>query len=92
MDKDIRYITGVYFSVSSRSVYLRSPRKITRETTKCFYTEDGTRFLKSELNYPVVKNFYGECRVEVTMVDGTEVQLKKALYDWLMDAARSVLG
>jgi hypothetical protein len=69
---------------------VKIPFKITRETENCFFTESGSRYLKSEIGEPVLKSRTQYPYIELIMVDADEEILREELSKWFTNKAHYI--
>ena len=84
------YINSIVYLFGTREVIVRKPSKIVRETAKCFFTEDGYRWVKSEIGVPRLKSPTHYTYIELAMVDADEKILREELSKWFSTKAYEV--
>ena len=84
-------ITIICYQFHNRKVTVKIPFKIARETEKCFFIEQGNRFLKSEIGKPIIKSVTQYPYVELIMVDANEETLRKELSKWFTEEAARII-
>lgn len=82
-------ITSAIYSIARNKVVIKQPFEITDETKKVYYV-GCHRYLKEEIGRPILRSITNYPYVEITMIDATESELRKALSDWLIDRAFKV--
>lgn len=76
-----------YFDVAGIGVY---ESEITRETPKCYFTEDGERHHKDKLNKPILYSATNYPYIMVTMVDADQPTLKSKIREWFDKKANEI--
>ena len=84
-------ITSIFYTFHNGRVIVKVPFKIARETENCFFTENGCRYLKSEIGEPILKSRTTYPYIELVMVDADEKTLREELSKWFTDEAHYVL-
>ena len=80
---------GVYL-FHTNEVIIKVPFKIASETNKCYFIEQGNRFLKSEIGLPILKSATTYPYIELVMVDADENTLRNGLSRWFTDKASAI--
>lgn len=80
-------ITSIYYLIHDCKVIVKVPFKIVRETDKCFFIEQGNRYLKSEIGKPILKSGAQYPYIELVMIDADEATLRKELSKWFTNEA-----
>jgi hypothetical protein len=83
-------ITIAVYLFDIDKVVIKVPFKIVRETDKCFFIEQGNRYLKSEIGKPVLKSATTYPYVEIVMIDSDEETLKRELSKWFSNKALNI--
>lgn len=83
-------ITSIYYLFHNNQVIIKIPFKIERETEKCFFTENGCRYLKDDIGKPFLKSATQYPYIELVMVDANEETLREELSKWFNDKAYQV--
>ena len=82
-------ITTAIYSFHYNEVWVKVPFEIVRETEKCYYINHG-RYLKSEINKPILKSATTYPYVELVMVDADEGTLREKLSEWFTNKAYEI--
>lgn len=85
-------ITSIYYTFHNGKVIVKIPFKIVKETENCFFTEGGSRYLKSEIGEPILKSRTQYPYIELVMVDADEKTLREELSKWFADEALYILN
>ena len=86
-------ITIAIYSFHYNEVFVKVPFEIARETDKCYYVNNGnsyTRYLKSEINKPILRSVTSYPYIELVMVDANEETLRDELSKWFTNKAYDV--
>jgi hypothetical protein len=83
-------ITIAIYSFDDNKVIVKTPFEIVQETDKCFFIEQGNRYLKSNIGKPMLKSATTYPYVEIIMIDADEETLKKELSKWFSNKALHV--
>ena len=86
-------ITIAIYSFHYNEVWVKVPFEITRESEKCYYVGNGnhyTRYLKSEINKPILKSVTNYPYIELVMVDADEETLREELSKWFTNKAHEI--
>lgn len=83
-------ITSIYYLFDSHKVIIKAPFKIVKETEKCFFTENGSRYLKDDIGKPFLKSPTQYPYIELVMIDADEQDLKDGLSKWFIDKAYQI--
>ena len=86
----IMNITGVLYVVQNNSVMLWKPQKVIKETDKCYFTESGRRYLKSEIGKPALFSPTEYSYVKLVMIDADEITLRTELSKWFSERAKEI--
>lgn len=79
---------GVYY-FHSNQVVIKVPIEIVKETEKCYFTK-CRRFLKSEVNKPILQSTTAYPYIRLVMVGANEESLRDGLSKWFSDKAYEV--
>ncbi len=79
---------GVY-RFHDNDVIIQGPLEVVKETEKCYFTTQY-RFLKSEINVPILKSTTSYPYIELVMVDANKIALKRGLSTWFANKALDV--
>lgn len=82
-------ITIAIYSFSTNKIIIKVPFEIQRETEKCYFTKER-RYLKSEVNRPILKSPTTYPYIELVMIDADENTLKRYLAQWFIDKANEI--
>ena len=83
-------ITSIIYTFHHNEVIVKIPFKIIKETEKCYFTEQGGRYLKSEIGTPFLKSHSQYPYIELVMVDADEGILREELSKWFTNKAYQV--
>lgn len=76
---------GVYTFHNNETI-IQGPLEVIKETEKCYFTTQY-RFLKSEINVPILKSTTSYPYIELVMVDANQIDLKRGLSAWFANKA-----
>lgn len=82
-------ITTIVYAFHNNETIVKTPFEIVKETEKCFFTKHG-RYLKSELNVPILKSSTIYPYIELVMIDATEEVLREKLSEWFTNKAHQI--
>lgn len=80
--------TPPFVSIPADKIIVKS-LEVVKETPNVYYTSD-VRFLKSDINVPVLKTNTSYPYIELNMVDADEQTLRKELCKWFTNKANEV--
>lgn len=83
-------ITRIYYFFNRDCAKLAKPSKIVSETDKYYYTEDGRRYLKSQIGVPHLKCPTKYTYIELAMVDADEEAMRHRLSQWFSERVKQV--
>lgn len=83
-------ITIATYSFYDNKVTIKKPFEIIRETEKCYYINNGYRYLKSEIGKPILRSTTSYPYIDLVMVDTDEEKLREVLSTWFSDKAMEV--
>ena len=83
-------ITTIVYTFHNNEVIVKVPFEITRETTKCYFTKSGYRYLKDKIGKPYLKSAAYYPYLELVMVDADEEILRDELSKWFMKRAHQL--
>ena len=83
-------ITSILYNFHHDTVVVKRPFKIVKETEKCFYIEEGCRYLKSEIGKPILKSSAQYPYIELVMIDANEETLREELSKWFTNKAFAI--
>lgn len=83
-------ITSIVYLFHTSEVIVKIPFKIVKETEKCLFTENGGRYLKSEIGKSFLKSPTQYAYIELVMIDADEETLREELSKWFTDKAYEV--
>ena len=83
-------ITSIVYAFYNNEVIVKAPFEIVRETEKCFFTKNGCRYLKCEMDKPFLKSATQYPYIELVMVDADEETLRYGLSKWFTDKAMRI--
>ena len=83
-------ITSIIYAFHNNEVIVKAPFEIVRETEKCFFTKNGCRYLKWEIDKPFLKSATQYPYIELVMIDADEETLREGLSQWFTNKARQV--
>ena len=79
-------ITSAIYLFSTNKTIIKVPFEIQKETEKCYFTKES-RYLKSEVNRPILKSPTIYPYIELVMIDADTNTLKRHLAQWFIDKA-----
>jgi hypothetical protein len=82
-------ITSIVYAFHGNQVIVKVPFEIIKETEKCFFTKHG-RYLKSEINVPMLRSSTAYPYIELVMVDTDEQTLRAELSKWFTNKAHQI--
>lgn len=85
-------ITGIYYTFHNNKVITKVPFKIVKETENCFFTDNGCRYLKSEIGRSVLKSRTQYPYIELVMIDADEKTLREGLSKWFVNKSYQIQG
>lgn len=83
-------ITTIIYAFHGNDTVVKVPFEIIQETEKCFFTKHG-RYLKSEINVPILRSSTAYPYIELTMVDATDEVLREKLSGWFANKADEII-
>ena len=83
-------ITTIIYAFHGNDTVVKVPFEIIKETEKCFFTKHG-RYLKSELDIPILRSSTAYPYIELTMVDTTDEVLREKLSGWFTSKANQII-
>lgn len=85
------FIKQGFYDFYSGNVIIKDSFEIVKETDKCYFTENK-RYLKSDLNIPILRSSSQYPYIELTMRDATEEMLRNKLAEWFTRQAILIWG
>lgn len=82
-------ITTIIYAFHGNDTVVKVPFEIVKETEKCFFTKHG-RYLKSEINRPILRSSTAYPYIELVMIDATDDVLREKLSSWFTDKAHQI--
>ena len=82
-------ITSAIYLFSTNKTIIKAPFEIKKETKKCYFTKES-RYLKSEVNVPILKSPTIYPYIELVMIDTDADTLKRHLAQWFIDKANEI--
>lgn len=83
-------ITTIIYAFHGNDTVVKVPFEIIKETEKCFFTKHG-RYLKPEINVPILRSSTAYPYIELTMVDATDEVLREKLSEWFTNKAHQIV-
>ena len=83
-------ITTIIYAFHGNDTVVKVPFEIIKETEKCFFTKHG-RYLKSEINVPILRSSTAYPYIELVMVDATDEVLREKLSGWFANKANEIV-
>lgn len=83
-------ITTIIYAFHGDDTVVKVPFEIIKETEKCFFTKHG-RYLKSEINVPILRSSTAYPYIELVMIDATDEVLREKLSKWFANKADEIV-
>lgn len=83
-------ITTIIYAFHGNDTVVKVPFEIIKETEKCFFTKHG-RYLKSEINRPILRSSTAYPYIELVMIDATDEVLREKLSGWFTSKANQII-
>ena len=83
-------ITSIFYTFHNNKVIVKVPFEIVRETENCYFTKNGSRYLKYDIGTPILKSKTQYPYIELFMVDADEETLRDGLSKWFTNKADQV--
>ena len=83
-------ITTIIYAFHGNDTVVKVPFEIIKETEKCFFTKHG-RYLKSEINRPILRSTTAYPYIELVMIDATDEVLREKLSKWFTNKAHQIV-
>jgi len=83
-------ITTIIYAFHGNDTVVKVPFEIIKETEKCFFTKHG-RYLKSELDTPILRSSTAYSYIELVMIDATDEVLREKLSEWFTNKSHQIV-